>query len=74
MRIGIVYGHISSNYGDIAINHGTAAMLQKLAPHAHVHVVLLNLPESQLAALNIPLQSRTPIWHRNNPQPSWTQL
>ena len=50
MRIGIVYGHISSNYGDIAINYGTAAMLNKLAPGASVHVVLLNLPESQLAA------------------------
>jgi len=50
MRIGIVYGHISSNYGDIAINYGTAAMLRRLAPAASVHVVLLNLPESQLAA------------------------
>jgi spore maturation protein CgeB/polysaccharide pyruvyl transferase WcaK-like protein len=50
MRIGIVYGHISSNYGDIAINYGTAAMLNKLAPAASVHVVLLNLSESQLVA------------------------
>jgi PEP-CTERM/exosortase A-associated glycosyltransferase len=50
MRIGIVYGHISSNYGDIAINYGTAAMLHRLTPTASVHVVLLNLPESQLAA------------------------
>ena len=48
MRIGIVYGHISSNLGDVAINHGTAAMLRRVAPDAHVHVVLLNLPASRL--------------------------
>lgn len=47
MRIGIVYGHISGNLGDVSINYGTAAMLQKIAPDAHVHVVLLNLPEDR---------------------------
>jgi len=56
MRIGIVYGHISSNYGDIAINYGTAAMLRRLTPNAHVNVVLLNLSEDDLAAAEAAFQ------------------
>ncbi len=48
MKIGIVYGHITSNLGDVAINHGTAAMLRRVAPEAHVHVVLLKVSDDSL--------------------------
>lgn len=40
MKIGIVYGHVASNVGDLTINRGVAGMLHQVAPDAEVHVVL----------------------------------
>jgi len=42
MKIGIVYGHISRNLGDLAINYGTAELIKKIAPDADLHVVFGN--------------------------------
>ncbi|MFC2013065.1 glycosyltransferase [Chloroflexota bacterium] len=42
MKIGIVYGTVSSNLGDLAINYGLTELLRRLAPDAEVHVVFRN--------------------------------
>lgn len=50
MRIGIVYGHVSSNPGDLAINYGTAELIRRVVPDAEVHVVLRNPSKDYLDA------------------------
>ena len=50
MRIGIVYGYVSSNLGDLAINQGVAGLIRRLAPDAEVHVVFRNPNEDSLGA------------------------
>lgn len=41
-KIGIVYGHVASNMGDLALNTGIAALLTDVAPGATVHAVFLD--------------------------------
>jgi PEP-CTERM/exosortase A-associated glycosyltransferase len=53
MRIGIVYGAVSNNLGDLAINHGIAGLLRRLAPDAEVHVVFRNPSETSFGAAKV---------------------
>ncbi len=42
MKLGLVYGHVSRNMGDLAINQGSARLIGELFPDADVRVVLFN--------------------------------
>ncbi len=42
MRVGLVYGHVSRNMGDAAINRGTVELRRAVDPCISLHVVTLN--------------------------------
>lgn len=50
MRIGVAYGYVSSNLGDLAINRGTINLLRSVFPGQQYHFVFLNLTETALPA------------------------
>ena len=42
MKIGLVYGHVASNLGDLSINMGVANIINKIFPESILHVVYKN--------------------------------
>lgn len=42
MKIGLVYGHVASNLGDLCINMGVANMINKIYPESTLHVIYRN--------------------------------
>jgi polysaccharide pyruvyl transferase WcaK-like protein len=50
MKIGVVYGHVSKNIGDLALNCGTVQLILNTVPYADVHVVFLNPKQNCLDA------------------------
>lgn len=49
-EIAVVFGHVASNIGDLAINRGQVAMLRRAFPGARLHVVYLNAGKSAFLA------------------------
>ena len=45
-KIALFYGHVASNYGDLAINKGSATLLLNTFPDASLHVVFLDSQEN----------------------------
>ncbi|TNJ33853.1 glycosyltransferase [Arenimonas terrae] len=50
MKIGIVYGHVASNLGDLAINAGICGLLARVVPDVRLQVVLLDPNDTYLDA------------------------
>lgn len=42
LKIGLVYGHVASNFGDLCINKGVASIIKELYPNSRLHVVIRN--------------------------------
>lgn len=46
-KIGVVFGHVASNIGDLAINRGQIDLLRRAFPGAEIQVVFLNAENSE---------------------------
>ncbi|AUJ23979.1 polysaccharide pyruvyl transferase family protein [Virgibacillus dokdonensis] len=42
MKIGLVYGHVASNLGDLCINKGVVSLIESISPDSKLNVVLKN--------------------------------
>ncbi|WP_158616447.1 glycosyltransferase [Legionella septentrionalis] len=51
MKIAILYGHVASNIGDLAINQGQINLLLEIYPHAKFHIVFLDAAKNEFMNL-----------------------